>query len=109
MAQTLQIIHVLLDKPKYALLAIAIGTVLAINFLYFDYYIFFQPYLVFYIPPHGIWLLCLDIALSALSGLVIGLSVYQFASRSKGTRSGQTRFGWDLCRHVCGEPALVIT
>jgi hypothetical protein len=88
MPRTLQIIQVLLNKPRYALIAIAIGILLAVNFLYFDYYIFFQPYVIFYIPPRGIWLLCLDIALSALSGLVIGLSAYQLASRSKGTRSG---------------------
>src|SRR5208283_4599094 len=42
---------------------------------------------IFYIPPGGTWLLSLDIALSALSGLVIGLSVYQLASRSKGAKA----------------------
>ena len=86
---SLQFLQVFRDKPKYLVFGLAMAMCLSTAFLYFDYFLFFQPLLIFYIPPNGFWLLFIDLILSVLSGLVVSLSVYQLLSqRSKRTRTG---------------------
>jgi len=82
---SLQIVQAFHDKPKYLLVAVLIATVLCLVFLYYDYFLFFQPEFIFYLQPGEEWLLALDLILSALSGLTISLSVYRLQFRTAKT------------------------
>src|SRR3989449_11514557 len=66
-----------LRRPVYASAALGISAVFGILFLYLNQFLFFAPYFIFYVPSEGAGLFALDVLLSALSGVVIALSVFQ--------------------------------
>jgi len=66
-----------LRRPTYASVALGISVVFGILFLYLNQFLFFAPYFIFFVPPEGAGLFALDVLLSALSGVVIALSVFQ--------------------------------
>lgn len=75
--------------PAYAVVAAAIAAMFAVLFLYFDEFLFFSPYLVFYLLPERIGYLTLDVAISVLSGIVLSLSLFQLFNVSKTKSKGQ--------------------
>lgn len=76
MTSEAQIIAVL-RRPIFALSSISIALVFSLIFLYFDGFYFVSPYLVAYVEPSRLPVLLLDISISALSGVVLTLSVHE--------------------------------
>jgi len=72
----LQTVYVL-RRPTFGIVALGVASLFATIFLYFDEFYFVTPYLVGYIPPERTPLLVLDLAVSAMSGIVISLSTFQ--------------------------------
>jgi hypothetical protein len=72
----LQVVTVL-KGPSYALAIIVVASLLAATLLYFDEFYFVSPYFVAYFDPGRAPVLLLDVAISAMSGIVITLSVYE--------------------------------
>jgi len=68
---------VLLRRPSFGFSAFVIGVLFASLFLYFDEFYFVTPYFSAYFPTERFPLLILDLTISAVSGIVITLSVYQ--------------------------------
>ena len=66
-----------LRRPTFGLLALAIGLLFALLFLYSDSFVFFSPYFVVYVPLDSTPYLLLDLVISALSGIAISGSIYQ--------------------------------
>lgn len=64
-------------RPAYATTAAGVAFAFGLLFLYFNEFLFIAPYLVFSVPSDEVGLFSLDIILSALSGAVIALSIYQ--------------------------------
>lgn len=71
-----QIISVL-RRPAFALAAVSIATAFSLVFLYFDEFYFVSPYPVFFVDPGRLPVFLLDVAISALSGVVLILSAYE--------------------------------
>lgn len=83
-------IYSALRRPTYTGTALAIAILLTITFLYFDQYLFFAPYLIFYLPQYGFGIMALDLAISTLSGVTIALSIYQIRNAlSPGNNRGK--------------------
>src|SRR2546426_11881920 len=88
---SLQVLEAL-RRPAYALAALGMATAFGIFFLYFNQFLFFAPYFVFFVPSEGAGLFALDVLLSALSGVVIALSVFQIRYTPR-LSMGQARAG----------------
>jgi hypothetical protein len=73
---TVQVFSVL-SRPSYGLLSLAIAVVTSLVFLYLDEFYFVKPYLVSYFDPNRAPILLLDLAISALSGIVLVASFYE--------------------------------
>lgn len=82
-----------LRRPPYALAALAISIVFGSLLLYSNQLLFFSPYFIFYVPPDGFGFLALDVLLSALSGVVIALSIFQIRNIPR-LSMGQTKVGF---------------
>src|SRR5437667_5048775 len=81
-----------LRRPVYASAALGISAVFGILFLYLNQFLFFAPYFIFFVPPEAGGLFALDVLLSALSGVVIALSVFQIRYTPR-LSMGQARAG----------------
>jgi hypothetical protein len=88
---TFQIAEIL-KKPAYAVFATAIALLFAVLYLFFDQFLFFAPYLVFYLESARIGYLALDLIISALSGILLSLSLFQLFNISK-TKSKGPKLG----------------
>ena len=66
-----------LRRPAYGLPSLVIATLASLAFLYLDEFYFLSPYFVAYIDPSRVQVFLLDIAISALSGIVLAASVYE--------------------------------
>ena len=73
-----------LRKPSYGLAAGAIALLFGIVLAYFDGFLFFFPYLVFYVPAGELLTLGLDLSTSVLAGIVMTASVYGMRNLRKG-------------------------
>jgi len=73
--------------------ALAVAGIFLVALTYFDEFLFFSPYLVFYIPQGTIGIFTLDTTLSTLSGIVVALSVYQLKNLPR-NRTGQGKMGF---------------
>ncbi len=91
MEMSLQILGVL-RRPPYVSATLGVSVVFGTLFLYFNQFLFFVPYFIFYLPSDGFGLLALDLLLSALSGVVIALSIFQIRNIPRGPR-GQGKVG----------------
>jgi hypothetical protein len=67
----------ILRRPSSALETFAIASLLAAILLYFDEFYFVSPYFVTYFDPSRSLALALDLTISALSGIVLSLSIYE--------------------------------
>ena len=76
MVVSLQVLEAL-RRPVYASAALGISAVFGTLFQYLNQFLFFAPYFVFFVPSEGLELFTLDVVLSALSGVVIALSIFQ--------------------------------
>ena len=66
---------------KYALLAIPILAGYGVMLLFFDQYLFFVPYFIFYVSYANAGNLVLDLTLTALTTLVLTVSIRQLLLR----------------------------
>ncbi len=66
-----------LRRPGYALPGLAVAIAASLVFLYLDEFYFVSPYPVVYIDPSRVSVFTLDIAVSALSGIVLAVSSYE--------------------------------
>ena len=64
-------------NAKYAILAVPILVAYGVMLLFFDQFLFFAPYFTFYVPSSEAWNLILDILLTALTSLVLTVSIRQ--------------------------------
>jgi len=62
---------------KYSLLAAPILVGYGVMLVFFDEFLFFSPYFVFYVPSSGLGNLTLDLALTILTTLVLTVSIRQ--------------------------------
>jgi len=76
---------------KYTLLAMPIIVAYGMILLFFDQFLFFSPYFTLYVPPSGVENLALDILLTALTGLVLTVSIRQLVLQRGGR--GTSRVG----------------
>lgn len=72
-------VFLVLRSPAYALTAFAIAAVFGTTLLYFNEFLFFAPYLTLFVPPEGVGMLLLDLAISASSGITIVISFFQIS------------------------------
>lgn len=72
-------VFLVLRSPAYALTAFAIAIVFGTTFLYFNEFLFFAPYVTLFVPPEGVGMLVLDLAISALSGITLVISFFQIS------------------------------
>jgi hypothetical protein len=79
----LQVFQVL-RKPGYGLAAGAIALLFGVMLAYFSEFLFFFPYVVFYVPPEELVTFGLDFSISILSGVVITASIYGIRNLRKG-------------------------
>jgi hypothetical protein len=70
-------IFMVLKRPAYVLPSIAIAVIISLTFLYLDEFYFVSPYLAAYIDPSRVSVFLLDLAISALSGVVSVVSIYE--------------------------------
>ena len=82
-----------LKDTKYALLATPILIVYGVMILFFDQFLFFEPYFTFYVPPSGILSIILDLALTILTTIMLTVSVRQILLQKGGRGEGATRTG----------------
>lgn len=66
-----------LRDTKYAILAVPILVAYGVLLLFFDQFLFFAPYFTFYVPYHETGNLALDLLLTALTTLVLTVSIRQ--------------------------------
>jgi hypothetical protein len=62
---------------KYALLAVPILVAYGVMLVFFDQFLFFSPYLIFYVSDSGLGNLALDLVLTVLTTLVLTVSIRQ--------------------------------
>jgi len=72
-AQTFSVLR----RPTYAIAGLVIAAVTSLTFLYLDEFYFVSPYLVVYVDPTRAGVFLLDVVISAISGIVLVLSVYE--------------------------------
>lgn len=90
MTLTLQVAAVL-RRPAFALSSAAVAAVFALVFLYLDEFYFVSPYLVVYVDSGRLPVFLLDLTVSALSGIVITLSIFEIRAFPRHTgSSGRT-------------------
>ena len=75
---------------KYILLAAPILVVYGVMLLYFDQFLFFAPYFIFYVPSSGIENLLLDLVLTILTTLVLTVSIRQILLQRGGGKTSKT-------------------
>jgi hypothetical protein len=78
-----------LRNPAYSLATVAIAIIFGVLLVYFNEFLFFTPYLVFYVPAEGYLMLGLDVATAILSGVVIAISAYQIKNLRKGANQAR--------------------
>lgn len=71
-----------LKRPAYLVPSLIIAAITALSFLYLDEFYFVSPYFAVYIDPTRVPVFLLDIGISALSGIVLSVSVYELRSFS---------------------------
>jgi hypothetical protein len=76
--------------PKYWFLAVPILAVYGVMLLFFDQFLFFAPYFIFYVPKNGTINLILDLILTTFTGLVLTVSVRQIALQRGGGGASKT-------------------
>lgn len=79
-----------LKDSKYALLAIPILIAYGVLLLFFDQFLFFEPYFTFYVPPSGVMNLILDLVLTILTTVVLTMSVRQILLQRGGGKAART-------------------
>lgn len=85
-----QVLRVL-RGPSYSLSALVIALLFGVTLAYLGGFLFFSPYLVFYVPSGELLTFALDVGVSTLSGVVMAASVY--GVRNFGRGGGQARGG----------------
>ena len=75
---------------KYTLLAAPILVGYGVTLIFFDQFLFFSPYFVFYVPPSGIGNLALDLVLTVLTTLVLTVSIRQIILQRAGGGASKT-------------------
>lgn len=73
------LISLVLRSPAYALTAFAIAAVFGATLLYFNEFLFFEPYVTVFVPREGVGMLVLDLAISVLSGITMATSFFQMS------------------------------
>ncbi len=79
-------------KASYIVLAIAIFVGLLIMLSILSDFIFTKPYLLFYVPQYAFVNFVLIVAVSALSGLVVSMSIYTIRMVRTNTKKAGTAF-----------------
>lgn len=75
---------------KYGLLTAPILVAYGVMLLFFDQFLFFTPYFTFYVPPTGIGNLVLDLILTALTTVVLTVSIRQILLQRGGGGASKT-------------------
>jgi hypothetical protein len=92
-----------LRRPVSIFSTVAIALIFVSIFLYFDEFYFVKPYLVAFVTPSRFPILALDIMISALSGIILTLSVYEIrAFPSRKSPSGRTGLAGIVAAFVAG-------
>ena len=79
-------LQLVFSNKKYLALSVSIFVVLLIVLSIVSEFIFFSPNFIFYVPIYYITNFSLIVIVSALSGLVISLSIYRIRMLGKTTR-----------------------
>ncbi len=80
------------SRKKYLALSVSIFVVLLIALSIVSEFIFFSPNFVFFVPVYQIASFSLIVVVSALSGLVIALSIFRIRLLGAGIRKSGTGF-----------------
>lgn len=85
-------LRLVFSNKKYLALSIAIFGILLVLLSVVSEFIFFSPTFLFYVPVYDITNFSLIVIISALSGLVISLSIYRIRTLKSGIRRSGTGF-----------------
>ncbi|MGO9645437.1 MAG: hypothetical protein ACLPY5_11895 [Candidatus Bathyarchaeia archaeon] len=69
-------------NPVYIMVTMVIMVGYFVMLLFFDQFVFFQPYFVVYVPVDSLGLLSIDLALSVLTGFVAAVSIHEIKSNA---------------------------
>jgi len=79
-------------NPLYVMLTMVIVIGYCVMLLFFDQFLFVQPYFVVYVPVNSLGLLSIDLVLSVLTGFVASVSIHEIKSNvnqaGRATRAG---------------------
>jgi len=64
------------------MVAVVIMVGYCVMLLFFDQFLFFQPYFVVYVPVDSLGLLSIDLVLSVLTGFVTAVSIHEIKSNA---------------------------
>lgn len=78
------------EDARYMLLAVLILVAYGVMLFFFDQFLFFTPYLTFYVPPSGVVNFVLDLVLTVLTGMVLTVSVRQILLQRGGRGASKT-------------------
>ena len=88
-----QAFKLVFSQRRYLILSIAIFAVLVVLLSIMSEYIFLQPIATFYIPSEGVLGFALVVIVSALSGLVISMSIFRIKMMQKRQHLGSSFAG----------------
>ena len=96
-----QVLGLVFSNYKYIALSVSIFVGLLISLSWISAFIFTSPKLIFYVPEYAISNFSLIVAVAALSGLVISMSIY----RIRVMRSGSRKTGSGFIGSIIGASA----
>jgi hypothetical protein len=70
-------IKTVFSKPAYIVIAVSAFVVMFFTLAYLSEFVFFEPYFVAYVPPYRVVSFATTVAVAAISGLVIPMSVFR--------------------------------
>src|SRR5215831_1111252 len=70
----------ILRRPQYVVLVLIIAIGTSLSFLFLDQFYFISPYFAVYVDSTRVSILVLDVAISALSGIVLVTSIYEIST-----------------------------
>jgi hypothetical protein len=80
------------SNKKYLALSVSIFSILLFTLSIVSEFIFFSPHFIFYVPLYAVGSFALIVIVSALSGLVISLSIYRIKLMGTGIRKSGSGF-----------------
>ena len=87
---------------RYVIAACVIFTAMFLALIYISEYLFISPYLTLYVPDYGFLGFSLIALVSALTGLVLSMAIYNILSLKAGKKSAGSGFAGSIIGTAAG-------